>query len=279
MTPRRIAWRTLDDLVARCRAGAGCARALAPDVIVGVPRSGMLPASILALALDRPLSDTRSFIERRNWRQGDKNVQDCIARRILLVEDSVNSGKALARNVALIRAARPEIEILTCAVYSSGRVALDLAFDHCPTPRLFEWNWWRHKILRACAVDIDGVLCRDPTKAERRDLALYARFVETVPPLWLPRHPVGMLVTGRAEHWRRVTESWLARHGVRHGALHMLAGASPKTDEGHAAHKAGLYRASRALLFIESNEAQARMIAKLSGKDALCIATRTLFTA
>lgn len=264
-----------------CRANAARARRLRPDAIVGIPRSGMLPASLLALALHVPLADVRSFCVKRTWARGDRSSAQCTAKRVLLVDDASSFGKTMRHNLALIRRTRPDVEVLTCAVYATPSAVprFDLAFEALPKPRLFEWNWWRHGRLNACCVDIDGVLYVDPDRRQRRDPALYRRFISEGAPLFRPTKPIGALVTGRRELYRAETEERLARDGIQYGALEMLANGAPKGGASHAEHKATIYRQASADLFIESDASQAELIAKLSGKDALCITTRTMYRA
>lgn len=278
MTAGHIAWRTYDDLIALCRAAAARARELDVDAIVGIPRSGMLAASALALALGLPLSDVRSFCARRTWGFGDRDTAECTARRILLVDDSCGTGKAMQRSLARLACARPGVTVLTCAAYATPRAArsLTLALEVLPKPRLFEWNWWRHGLLDQCCVDIDGVLCRDPTRDELRDPDAYLRFLEHAPAIVSPTQPIGALVTGRREAYRSVTEAWMARRGITYRALKMLDRPCPRTAAGHAEHKAAFYASFPASLFIESDPQQAELIARLTGKDTLCITTRTL---
>ena len=49
------------------------------DIIVGVPRSGMLIAAMIALYLNKPLCDLNSFVQGRIYSVGmTKNTKDCI---------------------------------------------------------------------------------------------------------------------------------------------------------------------------------------------------------
>lgn len=275
----KIEWRSLDDLTAVCRANVERVRKLKPEVIVGIPRSGMLPASQLALALGLPLADLHSFCAERMWARGGNADDGGCNRRVLLVDDASGFGKTMKAALAVLTARRPECSMATCTVYATPSAfhKFDIAFEQCPKPRLFEWNWWRNGWLDKCCVDIDGVLCTDPTKAQRRDPEQYRRFLAEAAPLFLTAKPVHALVTGRSSSYRAETEDWMFRHGVQYGALQMLDGAPPRSAEGHAERKAAFYRTSPAGLFIESCARQAELIAKLSGKDALCITTRRLY--
>jgi uncharacterized HAD superfamily protein len=240
----------------------------------------MLPAAILATGLLRPLSDVASASRRIAWQIGsDGEVRQCAAKRILLVDDSASSGRAMKRARNALFDARPEAEIVSCVVFATEKAAnrIDLSFEVCGKDRMFEWNWFRHPLLGSCFVDIDGVLCPDPSRTERRDESLYLKFLDTVSPSVLTTQQIGALVTGRRERYRAQTERWMAQHGIAYGALHMLdAPHEALTTERHAAHKAAIYEKSPARLFIESDAVQAKLIAQTTGKDVLCWTTRTL---
>jgi len=67
---------------------------LSVDLIVGVPRSGLLSANILALKLNLPLTDIAGLCEGRIFQSGQrgKNFQIKDVQHALVVDDSVWSG-------------------------------------------------------------------------------------------------------------------------------------------------------------------------------------------
>lgn len=75
------------------------------DIIVGISRGGLIPAAILAAAIDKPLAaayinkNDEIFFDRLDWTEGKK---------ILIVDDVVRSGKTLwlLRN-HLVKHAKP----------------------------------------------------------------------------------------------------------------------------------------------------------------------------
>jgi hypoxanthine phosphoribosyltransferase len=276
----KVEWRGYADMEALCRAHIERVRALRPDVIVGIPRSGMLPASLLALALGLPLVDLHSFVAGRMWAiSDDREASPLRARRVLIVDDASAYGIAMPRAVRMVTAAQPAAKVMTCAVFATPNSVprFDIAMEAVAKPRIFEWNWWRSGKLAYCCLDIDGVICRDPTGQQRRDPALYSDFVANAAPLWVPLKRVGALVTGRDRAHRSGTEDWMRRHGVSYGALHMHDGPSPRNAEKHARSKADFYAASPASLFIESSDKQAALIAQFAGKPVVAIETRRLY--
>lgn len=51
-------------------------------------------------------------------------------------------------------------------------------------------------------MDIDGVLCADPTPEENDDGEKYRHFLLNTPPLFIPKVTIGTLVTSRLEKYR-----------------------------------------------------------------------------
>ena len=70
------------------------------ELVVGVPRSGMLPASVIALLTDRPLLDLESFLRGQPPGKGTTRAIAALPppeelRRVLVVEDSISSGRSI----------------------------------------------------------------------------------------------------------------------------------------------------------------------------------------
>jgi len=257
------------------------------DVVVGIPRSGLLPATLFALALNLPIADLHGFAEGRilasgkTRRRSALDVQASSVRRVLVVDDSIDTGAALREARELLRAARPEVECVFCAVYGSSAAADDdtLVLEVVPPPRVFQWNVMHHAILARSCVDIDGVLCVDPNHEENDDGDRYRNFILNATPLNLPTKKIGALVTSRLEKYREPTEAWLRVHQVEYEQLIMLDLPDAQTRrqmQAHGGFKGQHYRDSDAVLFIESEPAQAAQIAHISGKPVLCVETFSL---
>lgn len=260
------------------------------EVVVGVPRSGILAASMVSLALNLPLADLDGFLagrllaSGRTRRRAALDTPATAMRRALVVDDSVRTGAAAEEARRKLAAACPDIEFTFCAVYGTEAAAgaVDLVFEMVPEPRVFEWNVLHHPLLAQACVDIDGVLCVDPTPEDNDDGENYLRFLQNAQPLHTPTRSIGTLVTSRLERYRKETEAWLEAAGVQYGKLVMLDGVDSETRrrEGlHGKFKGEYYRRSPSPLFIESDPAQAAEIARISGKNVLCTETFTLFRA
>jgi orotate phosphoribosyltransferase len=156
---------------------------------------------------------------------------------------------------------------------------VDMYREIVSMPRVFEWNLMHGTVLSNSCMDIDGVLCIDPTNEENDDAHEYLRFLRDTPALLLPSAPVGWLVTSRLEKYRAQTEEWLARHKVRFGELRMMQYpdmAARRAARAYAQFKADIYMETGAWLFIESDAAVAVQIAQLSGKSVFCTETREM---
>lgn len=265
-------WRTFDDLANCCRANFHNVRRLNVDVVIGVPRSGMLPASILATALSIPLTDLHSFCGGTVWKWRRELLSSQPFKHALLIDDSSGSGKSMTAALAILP---PGLRVTTCAVYATKEAAanLGMVFEICPKPRKFEWNLWRDGWLSQVAVDMDGVLCIDPTREQRKDDELYQQFAaRDAIPLLRPMRPLGAIITGRHVKWRSETETWLHDHSIEYGALSMWNG-----EGTHNEHKIRMYRKSGFQLFIESEDKHSQTIAATCRRPVLCSKSRKLY--
>ncbi|MCR9105503.1 MAG: phosphoribosyltransferase family protein [Gammaproteobacteria bacterium] len=260
------------------------------DLVVGVPRSGSLVANMIALGLNLKMTDVEGYCADRplvesNTRRIQRSAFSLPseAAHVLVVDDSLASGKSMAQVKGRIEQLARAQQVTYCAVYVSTieTSAVDIYFEHLGDPRTFEWNSLHRPMLSRFCVDIDGVLCVDPTDDENDDGARYSAFLQSARPLALPSYPVGHFVTSRLECYRSATEQWLTQHGQIYTKLHMLdlPDAQTRRQMGcHATFKAAIYRKlTDTVLFIESDREQARKIAELSGKPAISFSTQEIF--
>lgn len=248
------------------------------DVVVGIPRSGMIPSSLLATHLQMPLSDVETFARGQAFGRSGALLE--AGARVLLVDDTSNRGGAMARAVARIKSRASTIT--RCAVYGPYRddfSIIDLFFEECPGPRAFQWNMWKHRRLARWGFDLDGVISRDPTKDENDDGESYLRFMREAEPVFLPARPIGHIVTCRLEKYREATLAQLKRYGVQCEGLHMMPYAS-KAERmaagGRGQWKAGIVKALAVEFFIESDPKQAGIIAREAGIPVWCTKTQEL---
>lgn len=253
------------------------------EVIVGIPRSGMITAYALSLYLNLPVVDLSSFLENR-WvghgmtRKVNHRVEQPLsAKKIMLVDDSYCSGRSL--NEALEKVHQIyKGDVVTCAAIVTPEAIskVDLSFMKAGIPRVFEWNVFHHSIMSSTCLDFDGVLCVDPTNEENDDGEKYRRFLRTAAPLFIPTVELGYIVSSRLEKYREETECWLQAYGIKYKGLYLLNLPSKEEriqTQAHHKHKIDAYLKTGASLFVESNLEQAQLIATATGKPVLCTET------
>jgi orotate phosphoribosyltransferase len=257
------------------------------ELIVGIPRSGLLVASLLALHLNLPMTDVVGLIEGRVLQPGPRYSGDVAElldepRKILVVDDSVLLARQLETVKMQIRTARLAHTVRYAALYPApgSEHHVDFYFETVATPRCFEWNLMHHPwVLSKTCMDIDGVLCRDPSPDENDDGAQYRQFLTSTERRYLPTVPVRWLVTARLEKYRALTEEWLRANNVDYGELIMMDYpdmAARRAANAYAPFKAEAYVRTGALLFVESSSTLAAEVARLSGKSVFCLETRTM---
>lgn len=281
-------YRSLNDL---SRLSNECASKIPGDIelVVGIPRSGMLVASVIALKQNLPLTDLYSFLRNDELKKGNTRtykhaslVKPMDAKKVLLVDDSISSARSMQAACEQVRSIY-EGQIVTLAGFAErqNQHLIDMHLELVEQPRVFEWNIMHHPLLNYACLDIDGVLCVDPTADQNDDGPNYRTFLGCARPLFIPSVKVAHLVTSRLEKYRAETEDWLQRNGVQYDTLHMLdlPSAQERRRLGvHSNFKAEVYaRHPMTRLFIESEERQAIEIMKASGKPVYCVETNQMY--
>ncbi|MBF0198213.1 MAG: phosphoribosyltransferase [Planctomycetes bacterium] len=257
------------------------------DLIVGIPRSGMIAASILSVHLNCPLIDFSGYIEgKKPWAGRTKKKSRLLNNALeaccpLIIDDSLRSGGSMEEVRQVILEHNLPGKHLFAAVYTlPGKESkVDISFRSLGLPRVFEWNLMHSSTLSRSCVDIDGVLCRDPVDSENDDGDNYKKFISSTPAIFQPSHEIGWLVTSRLEKYRTETEKWLASNNICYRNLMMLDVPSAEVRRRlrlHASFKGEVYSQCDAVLFIESSSTQAQTIAEISGKPTLSFDTGDL---
>ena len=189
--------------------------------VIGVPRAGMIVAAMLAEHLHVQLAEAGSFLDDGVWMEAGPrlNVAARYEGKVLLVDDSSRGGASIMPWAETLREKYAgTFEVLTAAMYvtpgAARRRSLDFWGRRVKTPRLFEWNWLHHRMLRSAALDLDGVLCCDPTTRETDDVKEWAGRFRAAQSRYLPRRRFRMIVTARLAKYRKVTQRWLRSHGI-----------------------------------------------------------------
>ena len=256
------------------------------DLIVGVPRSGIIPAYAIALALNKQVCSLPEFLSGMFGEHGMTRkieVKNQI-KKVLIVDDTINSGLSITKVKERLLPLKDKYDFVYMAVYGADENAyniMDIVLNILPQPRVFQWNYLNHAFLNNAAFDIDGVLCVDPTPEENDDGEKYIHFILNATPLYIPKQKIGAIVTSRLEKYRKETEQWLKKNGVQYDNLYMLENMTAEERRRkciHAKHKANIYKQHPEYnIFIESDINQAKEIAKLTKKYVFCATNDVLY--
>lgn len=255
------------------------------DLIVGVPRSGMIPAYTIGLYLNKKVCTLDDFLSNNIPSNGERTLDKIhLYNNILIVDDSINTGSAnsiLMKKLSLIDVSEKVIKTLAVYATKFSCNKVDYYFEIVDTPRIFEWNYLNHPQSSKWCFDIDGVLCVDPTEAENDDGENYREFLLNARPLFIPKYTIYALVTSRLEKYRKETEYWLNKNGVKYERLYML-NLSNKYErqklKAHGKFKAEIYKdLPETTLFIESSAKQAREISLLTGKPCMSVEDNQMY--
>ena len=234
--------------------------------IAGVCRSGMMPATSIALSLGVDLYEATpdglrllsGGVRRTGTIHGERRKDDG---PIVIVDDSTCSGHA-----------REQLKHINAPFYtvyagSEGKSMVDGYVVPLELPHFFEWNLMHNGIvMNGCkaAFDMDGVFCEDCPIDCDDDGERYLDWMKRVNPLhWNIEYEVPTIITARREVYREQTLDWLGRHGIRVKELVMFPGTfneRSQTDIGQ--WKAEQAKQCGCKLFVESSYSQAATIAR-----------------
>lgn len=245
------------------------------DVIVHLPRSGTIPASILATYMSKAFASVDEYCQ--NIVSTRKSEYKDL-KSILLVDDSIRTGVQILAAIAKIKKECPDTIIHTLVVYSTKTDRLFqptlVLSEHEDQDYMYPWFLWKSKRIQEFAVDLDGVLCRDCTKEEDDDGERYLNFLRTAEVKFHTKFTIGAIITSRLDKYKLETEEWLRNNKFQYRYLFMGQWASPKERKGkQAEYKAQHYKNWNLKLYIESSAKEAPEIARLSGKPVWCIDT------
>ena len=261
------------------------------DFVIGVPRSGMIAASILSEFLNVPLIDINSFILGVSPSGGDRLnlIKQEKTNKVLVIDDTTFSGKSMKAVKGKLK--DMSYDFIYSVVYlegDAGSKEIDFYLEDMrhedkgwENIYLYEWCLFNHYPHIMCKImfDLDGVFCVDPTQDS--DEEKYIEYIKNAVPLFTPKVNIGKIVTYRCNKYRAITEEWLHNNGIHYYALWMVNASN--YIERHciapssAQYKAAVYKNDDCQLFVESNDWQAQQIHKLSGKPVLCVESNKLY--
>jgi len=258
------------------------------DLIVGVPRSGMLIASIIALKLGKALATPELLRQGKFWHssfiQGKLSLEEI--NHVLVVDDSVDTGRAMSRAMESIQSASEGITVTKASliVRKEAKPMVDLYHKVISPPSVFEWNILHRKIASywgngVLAVDMDGVLCADCPEGVDHDEELYLEWIKTAKPYLIPAFEIDAIVTSRLEKYRQETGAWLEQNNVKYKNLYMWKiGDKSERNGNFARHKIDELLQLKPDMYWESTWDQSQKIWAETKIPTLCIDEMTLLS-
>lgn len=266
---------------------------LPPNItsVAGVSRSGLYPATMIAMMLHVPLYVVRHhqgdvFSGGNGWRLKEGAQPE--DGTMLVVDDTTMTGNSLRRTQHILKD-RPGHK-LYAAVYVNPKAIKkpDLWAVDLPWPHLLQWNLFNSVLSDATALDFDGILCHDCPVNMDDDGPQYQKFLAETRPLHIFRkRSIPLIVTARLEKYRPETEKWLANWGMSANRLVMgpWANNRERAKSDVAAFKAEHFKKFMVTgrtsvgprMFVESDARQAARIAELSGGLVVCPAAARCF--
>ena len=261
------------------------------DFVIGIERSGMIVASIISEYINVPLIGLKSFISGCKPTGGDRLglTNKNKTNKVLVIDDTCYSGKSMKNAKNLLKNYQYDFIYLAAYLEGKGIDELDIYLEDVREYTkdtinivLYEWNIFHHYpfISQRCIYDIDGVFCIDPPDELKTEE--YEKYIKNAIPLFIPTVSIGKIVTYRLSKYMDITEKWLKEQGIRYNQLIMFKADSYKEryNSGVSSEymKGTIYRDdNQSILFIESDDYQARMIHQISKKPVLCVSTNKLY--
>ena len=249
--------------------------------IAGVPRSGIIPATMLAMELHIPVLPIESVLDGAvtPYRPNKSRTLNGGAGYTLVLDDTCWGGKTVEELRPLL-AGKEDVLLAAVYVQAANAHLVDLAGYTLESEfHTFAWNLFRDGNVNVTATDMDGVLCEDWSGPEEGPIwsAKYADHLANAKPLYLPRVPpdapwkLRAVVTSRLHGHTDATVGWLSKHNVPFTEIVTApyeSCAERIRKKGFAERKSSIYRhlAGKGVRwFVESDPGQADIIARLTG--------------
>jgi hypoxanthine phosphoribosyltransferase len=245
------------------------------DLVVGIPRSGMVPAYMIALALNVNCTDISSWVNNYPLKRGvTRGLRKELsspweAKKVLVVDDSIMSGKSMKNEIDAL----PDwlsSRASTLAVYSSKPIRndVDIILEFLPHPRAFEWNICHHKVINRSCICFEAMVYESDFDDDKT--ANNFRYI--------PSGVIDTIVSSQNELSRHKVETCLASSGILYRNLVMADSATNfMTMDSLVKFKIEKFMASEADLFIEDNSDQAKLISLGAKKPVFCLSDNCIY--
>lgn len=249
--------------------------------VIGIPRSGLIPAAQIAAHLHLPLYSIKNGLIQLN--AGQRLQEPAKGKKFLMVDDTYCNGTAAKR--ALEQSGLDRSDVYLCAVYCHTLEGLDFGGYLYSLPHFLEWCFCNTFYSKWMVFDFDGIICEDWKEKPVSDTdPLWTKHIRTVKPLYLPRKFPATIITARPNIFSTISLIWLQKHGVKVDKIYFWE-KNPeerwKDEFTVASWKADILRILRKQqhinFYVESDIKQAIYIMQFSGIPVICPAAKTVF--
>lgn len=233
------------------------------DCIVGIPRLGLITGAIVSISLGKPLTTVERLIQHK-----DLNDKVISFKKILLVDDSISTGKTIKKSREEIKNNFPQVEVILAAPYVSTKATeITKHWRVVGDEMFFESDLTEHP-RDDIGCDIDGVLCEEITP----DVKNLDDFYKTAKTLFIPKYKLKFIASGRFEQYRKVTEEWLKKNGIEYENLILR-----NKEKSAIEVKVNAIRKFKPFLFYESLIIESEQIYMRTGCRILCFENKFLY--
>lgn len=191
------------------------------DLVVAIPRSGMLLGSIIALHLNKQITTVDMLLRGEIIEHGttryieDKNKYE----HLLVVDDTTNTGRTISETKNKLQHINANITYLCAYVNKHSKQFVDVFFEEIEQPRIFQWNIMHSWFNRNSIYEIDGVLCENIN--EENNEIKYIEQIKNAKPKFIPYETIEIICSRRLEKYRDITTQWLDKNKVKYHTLIM----------------------------------------------------------
>lgn len=248
------------------------------DVIIGIPRCGLLLASLIALRLGKPLATPDLFVKGEVWNHGNvKRFKKGTIRKALVMDDSIHTGKSMKKTIKLLNAYDKNLKIIKAAliITNASKKLINSYYKTISLPRLFEWEILQTKTGKT-AIELNGVIHNKLKGDFTSSPNLYCQLLKKVKPSFIPPFEVDVLFGYGTKNDQDQIENWLKTHNVRYKKL-FLYDPSSEPESNYTYYKISKILNEGVSFFYETNFFEARRLHRITKIPVICFEKRYLF--
>jgi hypoxanthine phosphoribosyltransferase len=256
------------------------------DIVIGVPRSGLWVGDIIACKFGKPLSTPTNFVRGEIWMSKDYPTGGKKIKKILLVDDTVATGKRLKNIIKLLKNYDKNLDIKVAVLFVRKSCKNLVNYYYKEYKRILPFLEqdilkmpWKEDYYGKLLTDLDGVICENCPQEFDDDGKKYLKWLKNAKPYLIPVYTIDAIVTSRLEKYRKETKKWLKKHNVKYKKLIMLnlPNQEMRTFEAITKYKSDAIKKLKPFWFWESDEKEAKELHKLTGRQILCVETMKLY--